>query len=66
MGEQEPILLSEVAGTPTKEVRTIYQEANLDWWDNEIERMSTNIELEKVRRELSDQYQRRTNKELSH
>lgn len=58
--EQEPILLSEVAGTPIKEVRTVYQEANLSWWDTKIEELNTNMKLEQTRRQLSDEYQKRT------
>lgn len=39
-GDSIPYLLTEIAGEPVKEVRTVYQEANLAWWDNvEIPRL---------------------------
>lgn len=52
-------LISEVAGRKG-EPKTIYQDANLAYWDKEIERLSENMDLEMKRRKESDEYQRRT------
>ncbi len=54
-------LMEEIAGKPREpQPLTIFQEANLAWWDNRIMQLHANMQKEKDERRKSDEYQRRT------
>lgn len=62
-------LMAEASGNPESyHPMNEYQKANLRWWDNEIERLVTQMregkELMLEQRRKSDDYQMRTIKEL--
>lgn len=57
--EQEQFLLAEVASHPPIPL-TEGQETKLAPFDHYIEKWVTDMELEKTRRRLSDEYQKRT------
>lgn len=71
MVEREPfedaLLIAEAAGREVETTLTLYQEANLVWWDGEIDRLEQNLKKDRPkiaeeveRRNKSDAYMRRT------